>query len=338
MKKKKKIIIFIISGSVVLLISAAAVWKFYGRTYEGRNEVQRFKNYIELNYQTAAGRKKAIEEEAANGNPVAQYYLGVCHTQGGLGISKDYKKAIEWWEKAAKNGNTYAQLKLYDCYRRGLFGLSKNRNEANKWYKEAGESYKKAAEAGNVEAQYQLANLYARGYAGIPKNNEEAFRWYKKAAESGNSNAQLRLGFCYDTGMLKTPKSKSKAEEWYKKAIAQGNVGAMQLLGGLYAKSGDYDKAIKQWEKTLQKRSIWGEFCMMRCYELGLGVTKNDKKAAEYLNNIKKRLRRRAPSFLGNAYYYGQYGLPRDKAKGKIYLKEAAKNGNKRAARILLKK
>ncbi len=337
MKKKKKILISTASIIVVLSVAAAVAWKFYGRTYEGANEVQRFKNYIEINYQTAAGRKKAIEERAANGDSVAQYYLGLCHTQGGLGISKDYGKAIEWWKKAAKNGNTYAQMKLYDCYRRGLFGLKKDKDEADKWNKKAGISYKKAAEAGNIEAQYQLANLYARGYAGIPKNNEEAFKWYKKAAENGNSKAQLRLGFCYDTGMLKTPKSRSEAEKWYKKAIAQGNVGAMQLLGGLYAKSGDYEKAIKQWEKTLTKRSVWGEFCLMRCYELGLGVPQNDKKAAEYLNNIKKRLRRRAPAFLGYAYYYGQYGLPHDKAKGKIYLKEAAKNGNKRAAEILLK-
>jgi len=338
MKKKKKILILIISVSAALLIAAAAVWKFHGRTYEGRNEVQRFKNYIEINYQTAAGRKKAIEEEAANGNPVAQYYLGICYTQGGLGIPKDYKKAVKWWKKAAKNGNAYAQMKLSDCYRRGLFGIKKKRKEADKWYKEAGESYKKAAEAGNVEAQYRLANLYARGYAGIPKNEKEAFKWYKKAAESGNSNAQLRLGFCYDTGSLGTPKSKSEAEKWYKEAINRGSVGAMQLLGGLYAKSGDYKKAIKQWEKTLEKRSIWGEFCLMRCYELGLGVSKDDKKAAEYLGNIKKRLKKRAPAFLGFAYYYGQYGLPRDKAKGKVYLKEAAKSGNKRAAKILLKK
>jgi hypothetical protein len=228
-------------------------------------------------------------------------------------------------------------LKLYDCYRRGSFGLAKNKSEANKWFKEAGESYKKAAEAGNVEAQYQLANLYARGYAGIPKDNEEAFKWYQKAAENGNAKAQLRLGFCYDTGMLKTPTSKSEAEKWYKKAIEQGNVSAMQQLGGLYAKSGDYEKAVKQWEKTLEKRSVLGEFCLMRCYELGLGVPKDEKKAAEYLGNIKKRLQRRAPAFLGYAYYYGRYGLPPDKAKGKVYLKEAAKNGNKRAAKVLLK-
>lgn len=336
MKKKK--IILIISVVALFLVAAAIVWKFYDNTYEGANEVQRFKNYIEINYQTAAERKKAIEEKAANGNPVAQYYLGLCHTQGGLGISKDYSKAIEWWKKAAENGNTYAQLKLYDCYRRGLFGLAKDKTEANKWYKEAGLSYKKAAEAGDVEAQYQLANLYARGYAGIPKNNQEAFKWYKEAAENGNAKAQLRLGFCYDSGMLNTPKSKSEAEKWYQKAIDQGSVGAMQLLGGLYAKSGDYEKAVKQWEKTLEKKSTMGEFCLMRCYELGLGVAKNDKKAAEYLNSLKKRLQRRAPAFLGYAYYYGQNGLPPDKAKGKAYLKEAAQKGDKRAAGILLKK
>lgn len=334
MEKKQKNLVLIISISSLLLITAGAIWYFSSNTYEGANEIQRFKNYIEINYQSAAGRKKAIEDRAKNGDPVAQYYLGLCHTQGGLGIAKDYKKAIEWWKKSAENGNTYAQLKLASCYTRGSLGLAKDRKEAAKWYKMAAKECKKSAESGDVKAQYQLANLYTRG-RGIKRDYKEAFKWYKKAAENGDTNAQLRLGLCYDTGMLKTPRSSSKAEKWYKKAVEQGNIGALQLLGGVYAKSGDYEKAIVQWEKAVEQRSIWGQFCLMRCYELGLGVPKSDTKAAQYLKKINSRLGRRALGFLGHAYYYGRYSLPHDKSKGKEYLKKAAQNGNKRAARLL---
>ena len=300
-----------------------AVWYFSSNTYEGANEIQRFKNYIEINYQTAAGRKKAIMDRAKSGDAVAQYYLGICHTQGGLGIAKDYKKAIEWWKKSAENGNTYAQLKLASCYTRGSLGLPKDKNEAAKWYKMAAEDCKRSAESGDVRAQYQLANLYTTG-RGVKRDYKEAFKWYEKAAENGDTNAQLRPGLCYDTGILKTPRSISKAEKWYKKAVEQGNIRALQRLGGLYAGTGDYEKAIAQWKKAVEKRSIWAQFCLMRCHELGLGVPKSKTKAEQYLKKINRRLGRRASGFLGYAYYYGQYGLPRDKSKGKEYLRKAS--------------
>ena len=334
-KKQKKKLILVISISSLVLIAGATVWHFWGRTYEGRNEIERFKNYIEINYQTAKGRREAIEKAANNGNAVAQYYLGVCYTQGGLGFSKDYKKAIEWWKKAAKNGNTHAQWKLADCYRRGSYGLGKDKKEANKWNKKAAEECRKSAEAGDVKAQFQLANLYARG-KGIKRDYKKAFKWYAKAAENGDVNAQFRLGLSYDRGLYKTTKSRSQAEKWYKKAAEQDNIWAIIYLGALYAKHEDYDKAVQQWEKAVKKKNIVGEYCLMRCYELGLGVPKDINKAKQYLKQISGRMgAQRTLVFLGRAYYYGQYGLPGDKAKGKELIRKAAKNGSKRAARML---
>jgi len=336
MKKNKKSLILIISISVSILIAAVAIWQFSNKTYKGANEVQKFKNYIEINYQSAATRKKAIEDKAEAGNAVAQYYLGICHTQGGMGIIKDYKKAVEWWKKAAENGFIQAQLKLGTCYRRGSFGLPKDKKEADKWYKKAGESYKKAAEEGDPAAQYMLGVLYSRGHAGITRNSKEAFKWYKKAAENGNVTAQLMLGHCYATGMLGISKSNYDATKWYKKAAAQENTRAIQLLGSSYAKSEDYKKAIIMWEKAAKKGSMGAKFCLMRCYELGLGVPKNDKKAATYLN------KKRNPLFLGYAYYYSERnGLPKDKAKAIECFKKAAKSGNKRTkkrAQAMLKR
>ena len=332
MKKSKKPLILIISISVTLLIAAVAIWQFSSRSYEGVNEIQKFKNYIEINYQSAAGRKKAIEEAAEDGNAVAQYYLGICHTQGGLGVSKDYKEAMKWWEKAAENGNVHAQSKLGDCYRRGRFGVSKDKKESAKWYKKAGESYKKAAEAGDPAAQYRLGRMYAWGQLGISRDKKTAFKWWKKAAENGNSDAQLILGQCYKTGMLGTPKSNYDAKKWYNKSAEQGNFRALQALAGLYAEGGEYKKAIELWKKVADKGIIGAKFCLMRCYELGLGVPKDDIKVAAFL----KIYEQKNPLFLGYAYYSSQNGLPNDKTKAAEYFKKAAKSANKRTRKRAL--
>ena len=251
MKKSKKPLILIISISVTLLIAAVAIWQFSSRSYEGVNEIQKFKNYIEINYQSAAARKKAIEEAAEDENAVAQYYLGLCHTQGGLGFSKDYKEAMKWW---------------------------------------------------------------------------------KKAAENGNSDAQLMLGQCYKTGMLGTLKSNYDAKKWYNKSAEQGNFRALQALAGLYAEGGEYKKAIELWKKVADKGIIGAKFCLMRCYELGLGVPKDDIKVAAFL----KIYEQKNPLFLGYAYYSSQNGLPNDKTKAAEYFKKAAKSANKRTRKRAL--
>jgi len=338
MKKSRKKIILIISISSLALIGAFIAWQFSSTSYEGANEIQKFKNYIEINYQTAEGRKKAIEEAANNGNTIAQYYLGLCHTQGGLGISKDYKKAIEWWKKAAENGSVHAQLKLRDCYRRGMFGVSKDKKEAKKWLKKAGESYKKAAEAGDPAAQYRLGRMFAWGQLGISRDKKAAFKWFEKAAKNENSDAQLILGQCYKTGMLDTPKSNYDAKKWYKKSAEQGNVRALQALAGLYAEDEEYKKAIELWKKAAKKESVVAKFCLMRCYELGLGVPENDAKVAAFF----KKYGQKYSLFLGYAYYYSKRnGLPADKEKAAKYFKKAAKSGNKRTkkrAQAMLKR
>ena len=52
---------------------------------------------------------------AEQGDPEAQYYLGVMYDNG-LGIKQDYFKAFEWWGKAAENGNADAQCCLGGLY------------------------------------------------------------------------------------------------------------------------------------------------------------------------------------------------------------------------------
>ena len=62
--------------------------------------------------------KKAVEwyqKAAAQGEAEAQCMLGLCY-EVGQGVTKDYKKAVEWYQKAAAQGDANAQWILGWCY------------------------------------------------------------------------------------------------------------------------------------------------------------------------------------------------------------------------------
>ena len=49
---------------------------------------------------------------AINGDPAAQYNLGVMYAKGD-GVEKDYVKAVRWWQRSAKQGFKQAKNVLH---------------------------------------------------------------------------------------------------------------------------------------------------------------------------------------------------------------------------------
>ncbi|RIA85252.1 hypothetical protein C1645_857860 [Glomus cerebriforme] len=73
---------------------------------------------------------------AEGGNNGAQNNLGYYY-KNGIGVTKDDKKAFEWYLKAANNrGDTCAQYNLGICYQDGT-GINKNDEKAFTWYYES---------------------------------------------------------------------------------------------------------------------------------------------------------------------------------------------------------
>ncbi|MBQ9390513.1 MAG: SEL1-like repeat protein, partial [Synergistaceae bacterium] len=69
------------------------------------------------------------EKAAANGNTVAQYEIGHMYDLG-LGVERNYAKAIGWYEKSASNGNTdarYAILRMYNESLKNFIVASQNK-------------------------------------------------------------------------------------------------------------------------------------------------------------------------------------------------------------------
>ena len=131
---------------------------------------------VDVNY------KKAIEwyEKAAEqGDADAQNYLGSIHYNG-----KNYKKAIEWYEIAAEQGDAHAQYNLGAIYQRGQ-GVERD-------YKKAAEWFEKAANHGHVDAQHIAGIMYYHG-RGVDVNYKKAVEWFEKAAEQGHAKARRAL-------------------------------------------------------------------------------------------------------------------------------------------------
>ena len=120
-----------------------------------------------------------LKRAVAVGNPYAQNAVGFCF-QNGLGVPKDYYKAVFWYRKAAEQDNAAAQHHLASCYEWGL-GVDKNLLEAFKWVK-------KAAMQGKCQAQITLGRYYENGI-GVDIDLEESLYWYNKGAIKGDVNA-----------------------------------------------------------------------------------------------------------------------------------------------------
>ena len=122
-------------------------------------------------------------EEAVNGDNEAQFEVGSRYFRG-VGIKKDYKLAVKWFEKSANSGNPHAECSIAFCYYNGK-GIKKNYKEALSWFI-------KAAEQGNSEAQNQIGVIYTKGN-GTKKNLEQARLWFIKSSKNGFKEADENL-------------------------------------------------------------------------------------------------------------------------------------------------
>lgn len=174
----------------------------------------------------------ALQQQAASGNPQAEYNLGQCYANG-RGVPQDYAEAARWFHKAAEQGLVVAQNRIANVLLYG-YGVTQSTTEALEWFQ-------KAAEHGDVESAYMLGQIYEAGgpneitkrpdgtfsagpvpqSAAIPKDFERAVYWYHIAANHGEALAQNRLGQLYASGEG-VPQNYREAYFWLSLAEANG--------------------------------------------------------------------------------------------------------------------
>ena len=155
-----------------------------------------------------------LEQIARQGDPHAQYFMGLLFRDGGL-LVPDAEQAKHWLELSAQElpDAQYALGKLYlsddsDMHdpAKGLYWLHQAADSGHEYAayrlgKEylAGENISKdaakaavhlhqAAEQSNPYAQYLLGKLYLTG-EGVPRDEDEAQHWFSIAAQNGHAYA-----------------------------------------------------------------------------------------------------------------------------------------------------
>tara|TARA_B110000977_G_scaffold195536_1_gene274179 strand:- start:661 stop:1806 length:1146 start_codon:yes stop_codon:yes gene_type:complete len=187
---------------------------------DNRSDQEKSEAKLQLGYSHS---KKNRFTEAANcftysaekGNYEAQCNLGAMYTEG-LGVTKDPKKAFNYYLEAARahsNDDLGANYFVASAYDLGK-GVEQDAELALYWYQ-------KAAERGDVHSQTNLGIMYFNG-EGTEKNHKMAFKFLQLAAEAGYPRGQFNLAEIYRDGSEFTPKDINVALHWFTLSAEQG--------------------------------------------------------------------------------------------------------------------
>ena len=240
------------------------------------------------------------------------YYWGEDYWLGDFGVSQDFLKAGEWFEKAADAGAAeammrmaefclyaqgnvqedndrafqylqnavekddelpYAHLLLGKCYYYG-WGTSENLRKAKEQFRIAADSY-------STEAMYWLGIIYRD-----EGNGKEATKWLQKAGDNDFSDGLLALGYMYLNGNA-VKQNYQRAYDFFKKAMGQGSADAQYAIGNMYYEGlhvrQNYNEAARRYRKAAEKGISDAKAMLGLCYLCGTGVSQNDEYGAELL-------------------------------------------------------
>lgn len=120
------------------------------------------------------------------------------HGQKELGIQKDLKKAIIWYEKASEEGHLNAKINLASILDQPPFDFD-DVLRARKLYVEVFPQVSELAQNGDPVMQYQLGVFYQNGYGRSIKGDkvewEEAYKWFKLSSDGGFEYARKALKY-----------------------------------------------------------------------------------------------------------------------------------------------
>ena len=172
---------------------------------------------------------------ARKGNPRAQNNLGVMYERG-HGVSKDYKKAKIWFDRAAQQDLEEAKVNLGLLYYSGS-GVTQN-------FEKAFALFFDAAQNKLPEANHMLGLLNYFGL-GTLSNLPAAKQYFEAAAVKGYAESQYMLGYLYQSGDLGEKRS-DLAYLWSKIASDYGELEIAQDLNYLTTLQLDDEEQAEQ--------------------------------------------------------------------------------------------
>jgi TPR repeat protein len=290
-----------------------------------------------------------LRKPAVRGQDNARMWLGLMHEHG-LGVKKDYAKAIEWYRKTieqlAPNRRpryiedrirvvelkTIQQALLHtkripdraprtDCDILAADPDDPNRKAAGVAF--AASDLKQAMNAcqsatakypNSPRLHYQLARIYA-----MDSNAEQAAAEYRKAAKGGyapalNSLASWCDGIYQDHAPL--------FRQWLTTAD-QGNIDAKKGLGDRCKGNDDYAQAAFWYREMADKGNAYGQYPLGHLYEKGNGVDEDLLQAIGYYRKAADQGYADAMKALGGMYEKAR-GVTRDVHQAIVWYQKAA--------------
>jgi len=208
-----------------------------------------------------------LEAAAADGNPVAQFQLGLSHLEAGRDA-----EAVRLIRLAANQGQPAAQYRLAKLYELGI-GVTQNHATAM-------DLLALSAKGGNSVAMHDLGHYYAIGANEQEPDINTAVGWFHKAADRGIVDSQFNLGVLYGEG-TGVDRDLVQSYVWYSLAAAQGD-----SIAGQRAERVSLDLSKKQ---QAQADSRLKAFTPKRTDEAANGIFRNTPWVAE-------RTTKRAPT------------------------------------------
>ena len=335
----------------------AAEWQRRAEAGDARAQYQLYFRYslgdgVKQDQETA---NRWLQQAAGNGDADAQYWLGERYYDGGSGFGKDRAAAFMWLEKAAAQGGRGEQSHVgwryysngdYDNARRWLQKAADQGDSTAKFYLKkidglqhakrppapdhsaapprdavaATAELQRRAEAGDTGAQGLLPCYYAE-----PNGARAEYRRQCDAAQ-GDATAQTRLGRqYYDSGDI------AAARHWLQQAADGGSFVVPDLL---MIQTGQCFKDIYpvfEAFDTLRQRAKAGDTTAQ--YRLSLrhlaGVHQNRREADYWLQQAAENGDLDAQYWLGQHYYHGSRGFPKDPKTAHQWLDKAAAAGGR---------
>jgi TPR repeat protein len=161
-----------------------------------------------------------LRRAAFAGFAPAQMDIGRLYAKGWHGVPKDWRWAVEWFEKAAAQGLNEARAALATACEKGL-GAPQSYARAFDWLRQAADH--------DADSMQRLGWYFAVGVGGTPRDGKRAVACFENAAAAGHALAKCCLGLAHERGEG-VRKNIGRARSWYEKAAAQGDAQAQKAL------------------------------------------------------------------------------------------------------------
>ncbi len=193
--------------------------------------------------------------------------------------------------------------------------------------------FKRMYEAGNIplealkSKEHELNEFRAKyaADAAQPTQTDARLARYRAAAEKGDAASQFELGCRLGFGWGADGDNRREAEKWFRQAAAQGHItarGACLLFG--FGVGKNPEEAEKLFRGEAEKGDAWAQMLLGRC-RLGKrdvqGAVGWFRKSALQGNAV-------AQFKLAERYHFGGWGIAKDPAEAKKWLKKSAKQGH----------